>query len=195
MAKHTEGLSFPQGFLWGGATAANQLEGAYDADGKGLSTSDMAPFVPYEQRGGKDFTFDVDSVQLEEYLSGDSGVYFPKRSGVDFYNHYKEDIALFAEMGFKVFRLSIAWTRIFPTGEETVPNEAGLAFYDKVFDELLKYGIEPLVTISHYEMPVELSRKYNGWENRIMIDLYLKFANTLFDRYKDKVKYLSLIHI
>lgn len=189
MAKHTEGLSFPQGFLWGGATAANQLEGAYDADGKGLSTSDMAPFVPYEQRGGKDFTFDVDSVQLEEYLGGDSGVYFPKRNGVDFYNHYKEDIALFAEMGFKVFRLSIAWTRIFPTGEETVPNEAGLAFYDKVFDELLKYGIEPLVTISHYEMPVELSRKYNGWENRIMIDLYLKFANTLFDRYKDKVKY------
>lgn len=102
--------------------------GAYDADGKGLSTSDMAPFVPYEQRGGKDFTFDVDSVQLEEYLSGNSGVYFPKRNGVDFYNHYKEDIALFAEMGFKVFRLSIAWTRIYPTGEETVPNEAGLAF-------------------------------------------------------------------
>lgn len=189
MAKHTESLSFPQGFLWGGATAANQLEGAYDADGKGLSTSDMAPFVPYELRGGKDFTFDVDSIQLEEYLSGNSGVYFPKRNGVDFYNHYKEDIALFAEMGFKVLRLSIAWTRIFPTGEETVPNEAGLAFYDKVFDELLKHGIEPLVTISHYEMPVELSRKYNGWENRIMIDLYLKFASTLFDRYKDKVKY------
>ncbi|NQX46757.1 6-phospho-beta-glucosidase [Paenibacillus tritici] len=189
MLKHTEGFSFPQGFLWGGATAANQLEGAYDADGKGLSTSDMAPFIPHELRDGKDFTFDVDSVQLEEYLDGDTGVYFPKRKGVDFYNHYKEDIALFAEMGFKVFRLSIAWTRIFPTGEETVPNEAGLAFYDKVFDELLKYGIEPLVTISHYEMPVELSRKYNGWENRKMIELYLKFANTLFDRYKNKVKY------
>ncbi|MEK4660838.1 family 1 glycosylhydrolase [Priestia sp. FSL H7-0729] len=181
--------SFPKGFLWGGATAANQLEGAYDADGKGLSTSDMAPYIPHEERSGKDFTFDVDSVQLEEYLSGNSGVYFPKRNGVDFYHRYQEDIALFAEMGFKVFRLSIAWTRIFPTGEEAVPNEAGLAFYDNVLDELLKYGIEPLVTISHYEMPVELTRKYNGWESREMIDLYLKFANTLFDRYKNKVKY------
>lgn len=181
--------SFPKGFLWGGATAANQLEGAYDADGKGLSTSDMAPYIPHEERNGKDFTFDVDSVQLEQYLSGNSGVYFPKRNGVDFYHRYQEDIALFAEMGFKVFRLSIAWTRIFPTGEEEAPNEAGLAFYDNVLDELLKYGIEPLVTISHYEMPVELTRKYNGWESREMIDLYLKFANTLFDRYKDKVKY------
>lgn len=181
--------AFPKGFLWGGATAANQLEGAYDADGKGLSTSDMAPYVPHEDRNGKDFTFDVDSVQLEKYLSGNTDVYFPKRNGVDFYHRYKEDIALFAEMGFKVFRLSIAWTRIFPTGEETVPNEAGLTFYDNVLDELLKHGIEPLVTISHYEMPVELTRKYNGWESREMIDFYLEFANTLFDRYKNKVKY------
>lgn len=189
MLKKTVVPKFQEGFLWGGATAANQLEGAFDADGKGLSTSDMAPFVPYDARNGKDFTFDVNSVELEQYLSGDTDVYFPKRNGVDFYHRYKEDIALFAEMGFKVFRMSIAWPRIFPTGEEETPNEAGLAFYDKVLDELLKYNIEPLVTISHYEMPVALSQKYNGWEDRRLIDLYLKFANTLFDRYKDKVKY------
>ncbi|MFK0524034.1 glycoside hydrolase family 1 protein [Paenibacillus illinoisensis] len=180
---------FPADFLWGGATAANQLEGAFDADGKGLSTSDMAPFVPKELRNGKDFTFDVNSVELEEFLGGNTDVYFPKRNGVDFYHRYKEDIALFAEMGFKVLRISMAWTRIFPTGEEEVPNEAGLAFYDNVLDELLKHNIEPLVTISHYEMPIHLTQKYNGWEDRRLIDLYLKFANTLFDRYKDKVKY------
>ncbi|QOS79188.1 family 1 glycosylhydrolase [Paenibacillus sp. JNUCC31] len=180
---------FPAGFLWGGATAANQLEGAFDADGKGLSTSDMAPFVPKELRNGKDFTFDVNSVELEEFLGGNTDVYFPKRNGVDFFHRYKEDIALFAEMGFKVLRISMAWTRIFPTGEEEVPNEAGLAFYDNVLDELLKHNIEPLVTISHYEMPIHLTQKYNGWEDRRLIDLYLKFANTLFDRYKDKVKY------
>lgn len=189
MLKKTVVPQFQEGFLWGGATAANQLEGAFDADGKGLSTSDMAPFIPYDSRNGKDFTFDVNSVELEQYLSGDTDVYFPKRNGVDFYHRYKEDIALFAEMGFKVFRMSIAWPRIFPTGEEETPNEAGLAFYDKVLDELLKYNIEPLVTISHYEMPVALSQKYNGWEDRRVIDLYLKFANTLFDRYKEKVKY------
>lgn len=180
---------FPENFMWGGATAANQLEGAYNLDGKGLSTSDMAPFVPKEERDGADFTFDVNSKQLEEYLGEDCQVYFPKRQGIDFYHRYKEDIALFAEMGFNVFRLSIAWPRIFPTGEESEPNEAGLAFYDKVFDELRKYNIEPLVTISHYEMPLALTEKYNGWESRELIDLYLKFANTLFDRYKDKVKY------
>lgn len=189
MTKQENKQAFPAGFLWGGATAANQLEGAFDADGKGLSTSDMAPFVPKELRNGKDFTFDVNSVELEEFLGGNTDVYFPKRNGVDFYHRYKEDIAMFAEMGFKVLRISMAWTRIFPTGEEEVPNEAGLAFYDNVLDELLKHNIEPLVTISHYEMPVHLTQKYNGWEDRRLIDLYLKFANTLFDRYKDKVKY------
>ncbi|MEC0128930.1 glycoside hydrolase family 1 protein [Paenibacillus pabuli] len=189
MTKQETKQVFPAGFLWGGATAANQLEGAFDADGKGLSTSDMAPFVPKELRNGKDFTFDVNSVELEEFLGGNTDVYFPKRNGVDFYHRYKEDIAMFAEMGFKVLRISMAWTRIFPTGEEEVPNEAGLAFYDNVLDELLKHNIEPLVTISHYEMPVHLTQKYNGWEDRRLIDLYLKFANTLFDRYKDKVKY------
>lgn len=107
---------------------------------------------------------------------------------MEFYTHYKEDIRLFAEMGFKIYRMSIAWTRIFPNGDETEPNEAGLAFYDQVFDELLKYGIEPLVSLSHYEMPLYLATKYGGWPNRKVIDFYMNFASTVFDRYKDKVK-------
>ncbi|MBS4762102.1 family 1 glycosylhydrolase [Carnobacteriaceae bacterium zg-ZUI252] len=115
--------------------------------------------------------------------------YYPKRYGVDFYHHYKEDIALFAEMGFKVYRMSLAWTRIFPNGDELEPNEAGLAFYDKVFDELLKYGIEPLVSLSHYEMPLHLVTQYGGWVNRQVVDFYVRFATTVFKRYKNKVKY------
>ncbi|MCZ0717589.1 glycoside hydrolase family 1 protein [Aerococcus sp. YH-aer221] len=162
---------FPENFLWGGATAANQLEGAYDVDGKGLSVQDVTP------DGGMGPITDgptPDNLKLE---------------AVDFYHHYKEDIVLFAEMGFKVFRLSIAWSRIFPNGDETEPNEAGLQFYDDVFDELAKYGIEPLVTISHYETPLHLSKEYNGWANRKLIDFYAHYAETIFKRYKDKVKY------
>lgn len=182
--------TFPEGFLWGGATAANQIEGAYDKDGKGLSTSDMAAYKdPFA--GGKvdNFTFNVDSEALEEYLNYPEDHLFPKRWGIDFYHRYKEDIALFAEMGFKVFRLSISWARIFPTGLEDEPNEAGLAFYDKVFDECAKYGIEPLVTMSHYEMPLTLTQKYNGWVNRELVGLFEKYARVLFERYKGKVKY------
>lgn len=182
--------TFPKDFLWGGATAANQIEGAYDKDGKGLSTSDMAAYKdPYA--GGKvdNFTFNVNSAELEEYLNHPDQYLFPKRWGIDFYHNYKEDIALFAEMGFKVFRLSISWARIFPTGLEEEPNEAGLAFYDKVFDELAKYDIEPLVTMSHYEMPLTLTQKYNGWVSRELVDLFEKYAKVLFNRYKDKVKY------
>lgn len=181
---------FPEGFLWGGATAANQIEGAFDKDGKGLSTSDLAAYKdPYA--GGKvdNFTFDVNSVELEEYLKNPDKFLFPKRWGIDFYHRYEEDIALFAEMGFKVFRLSISWARIFPTGLESEPKEAGLAFYDNVFDECAKYGIEPLVTISHYEMPITLTQKYNGWVSRELIPLFEKYARVLFERYKDKVKY------
>lgn len=114
---------------------------------------------------------------------------FPKRWGIDFYHRYKGDITLFAEMGFKTFRLSIAWPRIFPTGLEEEPNEKGLEFYDKVFDECAKHGIEPLVTMSHYEMPLELTKKYNGWMSRELIPLFEKYAITLFNRYKNKVKY------
>lgn len=178
---------FPEGFLWGGATAANQLEGGYNLGGKGLSTADMIPFIPKEERNG-DNSVHITSEQFKEAYRTDSERVYPKRWGVDFYHHYKEDIALFAEMGFKTFRLSISWARIFPNGEGE-PNEEGLAFYDKVFDELLKYDIEPLVTLSHYEMPVSLVEKYNGWIDRRLIDLFTTFSETVFKRYRNKVRY------
>ncbi|WP_017471299.1 glycoside hydrolase family 1 protein [Amphibacillus jilinensis] len=178
---------FPKEFLWGGATAANQVEGAFDKDGKGLSIFDMVTFVPKEERGA--IEMDIKSeAELASLLAGEKGDNFPKRRGVDFYHRYKEDIALFAEMGFKTYRLSISWPRIFPNGDDAEPNEAGLAFYDKVFDELLKHDIEPLVTISHYEMPLNLVQKYNGWEDRRLVDFFVRYAETLFNRYKDKVK-------
>ncbi|AEB28956.1 aryl-phospho-beta-D-glucosidase BglH [Carnobacterium sp. 17-4] len=179
---------FPKGFLWGGATAANQFEGAYNEGGKGLSTADMVRFVPKEERG-EDFSLDVSRKEIEAILADETQAVFPKRFGVDFYHHYKEDIALLAEMGFKVFRLSINWARIFPNGDDTTPNEEGLAFYDDVFDECLKYGIEPLVTLSHYETPLNLTLKYNGWADRQVIDFFVNYAETVFTRYKSKVKY------
>lgn len=183
-------ITFPEGFLWGGATAANQIEGAFDVDGKGLSSQDMVAYKdPYAGEKVDNFTFNVSSTELEEYLKNPDKYKFPKRWGIDFYNNYKEDIALFAEMGFKVFRMSIAWTRIYPTGMEDEPNEKGLKFYDRVFDELAKYGIEPLVTLSHFEMPITLTQKYNGWLSREPIELFVKYAKTVFERYKDKVKY------
>ena len=162
---------FPDGFLWGGATAANQCEGAYNEGGKGLSIQDVTPHGILTPRT-KDPT--------EDNL---------KLIGIDFYHRYKEDIKLFAEMGFKVFRLSIAWSRIFPKGDELEPNEEGLKFYDNVFDECAKYGIEPLVTLSHYETPLYLAEQYNGWTNRKLIDFYVRYTTTVFERYKNKVKY------
>ncbi|MBC1896644.1 glycoside hydrolase family 1 protein [Listeria booriae] len=179
---------FPDGFLWGGATAANQVEGGFDLDGKGLSTADMVKFVPKDERGNG-HALDVTSEEIEEILAGKSKARFPKRDGVDFYHHYKEDIALFAEMGFKTFRLSLNWARIFPNGDDLTPNEAGLKFYENVIDELVKYGIEPLVTLSHYETPLGLTQKYNGWASREVIDHYVRYAETVMKRYKDKVKY------
>ena len=182
-------MTFPKGFLWGGATAANQLEGAYNEGGKGLSIFDMVQFVPKEERGNE-IEMDVRSKkELEDLLAGKGGDNFPKRRGIDFYHHYKEDIALFAEMGFKTFRMSISWPRIFPNGDDREPNEEGLAFYDKVFDELLKYGIEPLVTLSHYEIPLTLVQKYNGWTDRRVVEYFVHYAETVFNRYKGKVKY------
>ena len=163
-------MRFPDGFLWGGATAANQCEGAYDEDGKGLSIQDVLP---------KGFKVITDGPTPDNL----------KLRGIDHYHRYKEDIALFAEMGFKVYRFSIAWSRIFPTGEEATPNEAGLKFYEDLIDECLKYGIEPLITLSHYETPLALAKKYDGWRSRKMIDLYLKYCETVFNRYKGKVKY------
>jgi len=167
--------------LWGGAVSANQTEGAYKADGKGIAYTDILP-------GGK--------VRLEQYLNNtlslepdESKYFFPNRDGIDFYHMYKEDIALFAKLGFNSYRTSIAWTRIFPNGDETEPNELGLKFYDKVIDELLRYNIEPVITISHFEMPLNLIKKYGGWKNRQLIDFFVRFATVLFERYKGKVKY------
>lgn len=179
---------FPENFLWGGATAANQLEGGYNLGGKGLSTADMIAHVPKELRKGG-HAMDITSDRIEQILAGEIEERFPKRHGIDFYHRFKEDIALFAEMGFKVFRMSIHWARIFPNGYDEVPNEEGLKFYDEVFDELHKYGIEPLVTLSHYETPLGLTQKYNGWAGREVIDHYVRYAETVFKRYKDKVKY------
>ncbi len=164
-------MSFPKDFLWGGATAANQMEGAYNVDGKGLSIQDVTPYGGVKPR--------VEG-PTEDNM---------KLVGIDFYNRYKEDIALLAEMGFKTFRISIAWSRIFPKGDELEPNEKGLEFYDRVFDECLKYGIEPLVTLSHYETPLYLAEHYDGWVNREMITFYERYVRTVFTRYKGKVKY------
>lgn len=169
-------MAFPKGFLWGGATAANQFEGGWDADGKGAS-------VPDHIRGGT-----VTEPRLWD-KEIDSSVYYPSHEATDFYHHYKEDIALYGEMGFKCYRMSINWARIYPTGEDAEPNQAGLDFYHNVFAECKKYGIEPLVTISHYELPWALSEKYNGWVGRECIDAFVKYATTLFTEYKDEVKY------
>lgn len=162
---------FPENFLWGGAVAANQCEGAYNEGGKGLSIQDVMP---------KGIKGDRTERPTEDNM---------KLIGIDFYHRYKEDIRLFAEMGFKVFRLSIAWSRIFPMGDEETPNEEGLKFYDCVFDECRKYGIEPLVTISHYETPLHLAETYNGWLDRRMIGFYERYVRTIFTRYREKVRY------
>lgn len=172
---------FPEGFLWGGATAANQLEGGYVEGGKGLNTPDVLPGGKVRLQLLKDpgFNFELDT---EKYT-------YPNHEAIDFYHRYKEDIALFAEMGFKTFRMSISWSRIFPKGDELVPNEEGLAFYDRVFDELLKYNIEPVVTISHYELPLHLVKEYGGWRSRELVTFFERYVTVLFKRYKEKVKY------
>ncbi len=165
--------TFPDNFLWGGAVAANQCEGAWDVGGKGMD------YVSCCHTGLGD---------LHPYPTP-ADMYHPAREAIDFYHRYPEDIKLFAEMGFKVFRTSISWTRIFPTGDELEPNEEGLAFYDRLFDELHKYGIEPLITISHYEMPWNFVVKYGAWRNRHLIDCFERYCKVLFERYRGKVKY------
>lgn len=163
--------TFPDAFLWGGAVAANQVEGAYLEDGKGLSTSDVQPQGVFGS--------------VVERVAGDSGI---KDVAIDFYHRYPEDIKLFAEMGFSCLRVSIAWTRIFPNGDEQEPNEAGLAFYDRLFAELAAHNITPLVTLSHYEMPWGLVKQYGGWGSREVITFFERYARTVFARYKEKVK-------
>ena len=164
-------MTFPANFLWGGAVAANQCEGAYDEDGKGWSTQDLAP---------KGVVGAITDHPTEDNL---------KLKGIDFYHRYREDIAMLAEMGFSVFRFSIAWSRIFPNGDEETPNEAGLAFYDQLIDECRRHGMEPLVTLSHYETPYHLAKTYDGWCSRKMIDFFKRYVNTVMERYKGKVHY------
>ena len=163
--------AFPETFLWGGAIAANQVEGAWQEDGKGISTSDVQPHGVFGD--------------VVERQPGDFGI---KDVAIDFYHRYPEDIALFAEMGFSCLRVSIAWTRIFPQGDETQPNEAGLAYYDRLFDELAKHNITPMVTLSHYEMPWGLVKNYGGWGNREVITFFERYARSVFTRFKNKVK-------
>ena len=169
-------MSFREDFYWGGATAANQLEGGWQEGGKGVSCPDVCT-------GGSATVSKRITPVLEE------GTFYPSHDAIDHYHRFKEDIALFAEMGFKMYRFSIAWTRIFPNGDEETPNEEGLKFYEELIDECRKYNIEPLITISHYEVPFNLTKKWNAWADRRMIDCYLNFCKAIFTRYKGKVKY------
>ena len=191
-------MGFPKGFFWGGATAANQYEGGYISGGRGVTTLDATTggshTVP-RRYTYKTVEGNIESCTREKSLPAgavgyiDPNVYYPSHVATDFYHHYKEDIALFAEMGFNCFRLSISWTRIFPKGDELEPNEEGLKFYDDVFDELLKYGIEPLVTIDHFDVPMYLADTMDAWADRRMVDYFVHYCETIFKRYKGKVKY------
>ena len=169
-------MAFSNNFLWGGAVAAHQLEGAWNVDGRGPSVCDVVT-------GG-----DMNTPRriTDGVIHGER---YPNHNGIDFYHTYKEDIKLFAEMGFKAFRTSISWSRIFPDGNEEQPNEAGLRFYDDLFDELLKYGIQPVITLSHFEMPYHLAKVYGGWINRKVVDFFVRYAVTVMERYKNKVRY------
>jgi len=167
---------FRKDFLWGGAVAANQIEGGWNEGGKGVSTADVITV------GSHSVSREITDGVLEGYD-------YPSHEAVDFYHRYKEDIALFAEMGFKCFRTSIAWSRIFPLGDEREPNEEGLQLYDDLFDELLKYNIEPVVTLSHFEIPYHLCKEYGGFRNKKLIDFFAHYSKTVMERYKDKVTY------
>ena len=173
-------MGFRKDFLWGGATAANQCEGGYDQDGRGLANVDLAPT-------GKD-RFPVITGE-KKMFAFDEEHYYPAKEGIDRYHRYKEDIALFGEMGFKTYRLSIAWSRIFPKGDEQEPNEEGLAFYENIFLECRKYGIEPLVTITHFDCPMHLVEQYGAWRNRKLVGFYENLCRVIFTRYKGLVKY------
>ena len=169
-------MALPENFLWGGAVAAHQLEGGWDADGRGPSVSDVLTAG----------TVDIPRRITDGVVEGEN---YPNHTGIDFYHTYKDDIALFGELGFKCFRTSISWSRIFPHGDEAEPNEAGLKFYDDIFDEMHKNGIEPVVTLSHFEMPYGLAKDYGGWVNRKLVGFFVRYAVTVMERYKKKVKY------
>ena len=183
---------FPSDFMWGGAVAANQLEGAYDLDGKGLCLADINEFqkdLPIEKRSNGEIT----RAYIDEALVS-SNKNFPKRRGIDFYHTYPEDLKMLADLGLKTFRTSINWARIYPKGDDGHPNEKGLEFYDKLFDEIIKNGMEPMITISHYEMPLHLTTAYKGWYSRETIDFFVEYCKTVFDRYAGKVKYWIIVN-
>lgn len=169
-------MNLDKNFLWGGSIAAHQCEGAFNEAGKGLGLMDLVTVGTANQ--GR---------EIHSKLS--KGTYYPSHQGIDFYHHYKEDIALFSEMGFKALRISIDWSRIYPKGDEKYPNQLGIDFYKSVIDELLKHNIEPIVTLYHFEMPIHLVKEYGSWTNREVIDFYLKFCRTMFEALKGKVRY------
>ncbi|MFR2451275.1 MAG: family 1 glycosylhydrolase, partial [Clostridia bacterium] len=173
----------PKEFLWGGAVTASQTEGGWDCGGKGVCPPDLIPLVKNRKQNNLMTTVDIQSA-IEDKKN-----YYPRRYAIDWYHDYKDDIKLLKELGIKCLRTSINWARIFPNGDDEYPNEEGLKYYDGFIDELLKNGIEPLITISHFEMPVNLALKYNGWYNRKVIDFFVKYATVLFERYKGKVHY------
>lgn len=182
-----ETLNFPENFLWGGAIAANQAEGAWNLDGKGISVADINEYV-FNEDMRKMYNIELTRDYAVQAQDDKDGV-FPKRTGIDFYHTFREDLALLKAAGLKTFRTSISWARIFPDGDNKAPNEAGLKFYDELIDEIIKNGMEPMITLAHYEMPLNLALKYNGWKNRQLIDFYFNFARTCLDRYHDRVKY------
>ena len=190
--------AFPKGFFWGGATAANQYEGGWDAGGRGPALTDVITAGTATAPRMETYQMPDGSIKaLPSMMPCPAGAkpvvaegyYYPNQQAVDFYHRYKEDIALLAEMGYTMFRMSISWSRIYPKGIEEKPNQAGLDFYHKVFAELKKYGIEPLVTMCHYDTPLYIEEELGGWENRNTIALFDKYARTILDEYKDEVKY------
>lgn len=182
---------FPDHFLWGGAVAANQCEGAFGIGGKGMSLADVHCYNADQDITKHDS--DVTLAQVKAAIEDKIG-YYPKRHGIDFYHTYKDDLKLLAEMGFKTFRTSIDWSRIFPNGDEQEPNEEGLAFYDRLIDEILHLGMEPIITMLHYETPLNITLKYGGWHNRKVVDMFTRYGEVLLRRYQDKVKYWIVIN-
>jgi 6-phospho-beta-glucosidase len=192
MADMNRNTGFPENFFWGGAVAASQCEGAWQEGGKGWCVADINRFrgdLPLEERSNTD----ISSADIAFAMKDSEGIY-PKRRGIDFYHTYREDLKLLAGTGMNMFRTSINWSRIFPRGDETAPNEEGLRFYDDLIDEIIKNGMEPLITVSHYEMPLHLTTAYTGWYSREVIDFFVRYCEVLFRRYKNKVRYWIMVN-
>lgn len=183
---------FPLGFLWGGAVAANQCEGAWQAAGKGWCVADINRYRD-DISLDKKYNEEISTSDIHEAMNDLDGIY-PKRSAIDFYNNYKDDLSLLSQMGMNSFRTSINWARIYPNGDELLPNEEGLQFYDDLFDEIIANGMEPVITLSHYEMPLNLTLNYTGWYSRELIDFFVRYCETVFERFKNKVKYWIIVN-